>query len=69
MKADLIRQLNDNSSLCFALPYYDAITGDWRNMFRAVDRVAQVTAEDIKRVASQYFTVKNRTVATLITEK
>jgi predicted Zn-dependent peptidase len=69
VKADLIRQLNDNFSLCYSLPYYEAVTGDWRNMFRAVDHVAHVTAEDVKRVANQCFTVKNRTVATLITEK
>lgn len=69
VKADLIRRLNENSSLSYLLPYYEAVTGDWRNLFRSVDRIAQVTAGDVKRVASQYFTVKNRTVATLITEK
>jgi predicted Zn-dependent peptidase len=69
LKADLVRQLNDNASLCFSLAHYEAVTGDWRNMFRSVDRIAEVTAEDVKRVANQYFTLKNRTVATLITEK
>lgn len=68
VKAGLIRQLNDNSSLCFSLPEYEAVTGDWREMFRAVDRVAAVTADDVQRVARQCFTVKNRTVAVLITE-
>ena len=69
VKADLIRQLNDNFSLCASLVAYETLTGDWRDMFRTVDRIAKVTAEDVQRVAKQCFTVKNRTVATLITEE
>jgi predicted Zn-dependent peptidase len=68
VRAGLIRQLNDSYSLSDSLPFYEAIHGDWREMFRAVDRVAAITAEDVQRVAKQCFTVKNRTVATLVTE-
>jgi predicted Zn-dependent peptidase len=69
VKADLIRQLNDNFSLCYSLVSFETLTGDWREMFRSVDRIAKVTAEDVQRVAKQCFIAKNRTVATLITEE
>jgi predicted Zn-dependent peptidase len=68
-RADLIRQLNSNMGLARQLSYYQVITGDWRNLFRKLELIEQVTAEDIKRVAKEYFTDKNKTVGTLETEK
>ncbi|MHC4842532.1 MAG: M16 family metallopeptidase, partial [Planctomycetota bacterium] len=66
-KAGLIRQLASNNGLASQIAYYHVITGDWRNLFKELDKIEQVTAEDIQRIAEQYFTSKNRTVGILET--
>jgi len=67
-KADLIiRQLDSNSGLAQLLTYYEVLTGDWRNLFKQLDQIDKVTAEDIQRVARQYFVTKNRTVGVIQT--
>ncbi|HEY4491251.1 MAG TPA: insulinase family protein, partial [Acidobacteriota bacterium] len=62
-RADLIRQLGSNTGIAGQLAFYEAMTGDWRDLFRELDRINAVTAQDIQRVAQQYLTPKHRTVA------
>jgi predicted Zn-dependent peptidase len=62
-RAGLIRQLDSNSGLAQLLAGYYANYGDWRKLFTAIDDIDKVTAEDVQRVAKQYFTPQNRTVA------
>jgi predicted Zn-dependent peptidase len=62
-KANLIRGLGDNSGLASQLAVYQARFGDWRELFRSVDRIDKVTKADIRRVASKTFVPTNRTVA------
>jgi predicted Zn-dependent peptidase len=66
-RAGLIRQLDSNEGLAEQLTYYETLTGDWRNLFKQLDQIDAVTAEDIQRVASTYFTTKNRTVGVIKT--
>lgn len=66
-RAGLIRQLDSNAGLARELAFYEVITGDWRNLFRQLDRIKQVTGEDVQRVAKEYFTRKNRTVGVIET--
>ncbi len=66
-RADLIRQLDSNSGLGAQLTFYEVVTSDWRNLFKQLDKIEQVTAEDIQRVAKTYFTSKNRTVGVIET--
>jgi predicted Zn-dependent peptidase len=66
-RAGLIRQLASNSGLAAQLTFYEVITGDWRNLFRQLDKIEKVTAEDIQRVAEEYFTTRNRTVGIIET--
>ena len=66
-RASLIRELDSNSGLAGELTQYEALTGDWRNLFRQLDQIQKVTAEDIKRVANEYFNSKNRTVGIIKT--
>lgn len=66
-RAGLIRQLNSNSGLAAQLTFYEAITGDWRNLFKQLDQIDAVSAEDIQRVAKEYFTTRNRTVGIIKT--
>jgi predicted Zn-dependent peptidase len=61
-KANLIRSLADNEGLATELATYQARYGDWRELFRSVDRIDQVTKADIRRVANQVFVDTNRTV-------
>jgi len=42
------------------------VAGSWRYLLENRDRIAHVKAEDVSRVARQYFVEKNRTVATLV---
>jgi len=68
-RASLIRQLDSNSGLASLLTFYEVVTGDWRNLFKQLDDIDKVTAEDIQRVAGQYFTTKNRTVGIIDTSR
>jgi predicted Zn-dependent peptidase len=63
VKAGLIRQLASNSGLALQLATYQTIHGDWRELFREVERLDKVTAADVKRVAASTFVEGNRTVA------
>ena len=66
-RASLIRQLDSNSGLAAQITFYEVITGDWRNLFKQLEKIDKVTAEDIQRVAKEYFTKKNRTVGVIET--
>ena len=61
-KANLIRGLADNQGLATQLATYQTRYGDWRELFRSVDRIDKVTKADIRRVANEVFTDTNRTV-------
>ena len=63
VKAGLVRQLDDNSGLALQLASYQTLYGDWRELFREVERIDKVTPADIKRVANSTFVSTNRTVA------
>jgi predicted Zn-dependent peptidase len=64
-KADLIRGLANNDGLAQQLGVVQAYYGDWRELFRQVDRIEKVTKADIRRVAAKTFTRENRTTAVL----
>jgi predicted Zn-dependent peptidase len=61
-KANLIRSLGSNEGLASELGAYQARYDDWRELFRAVDRIDKVTKADIRRVANKTFVPDNRTV-------
>ncbi len=61
-KADLIRGLGSNAGLAAQLATYQARYGDWRELFRQLDRYDKVTKADIRRVANKTFVPENRTV-------
>lgn len=68
-KADLIRQLDDNSGIALQFASYHTIRGDWRELFREVERIDKVSAADVKRVAQATFVRSNRTVAKIESAK
>jgi len=66
-KAELIRGLASNEGLAEQLALYQTRYGDWRELFRYLDRVDRVTKADIRRVANQVFQDTNRTVGIIQT--
>jgi predicted Zn-dependent peptidase len=66
-KANLIRGLGSNDGLAFQIGIYEARYGDWRELFRQVDRIDKVSKSDIRRVANQTFVSTNRTVGIIET--
>jgi predicted Zn-dependent peptidase len=68
-KAGLLRRLDSNSGLALQLAEYQMQTGDWRELFREVDKIDKVTAADVRRIANATFTANNRTVAMLESSK
>ncbi len=66
-RTGLIRSLTSNQGLASQLAFYDVTTGDWRHLFRQLERIDRIGAQDIQRVAKAYFTVKNRTVGMIET--
>jgi len=66
LDADLVRALRSNGGLASQLALYQTVAGDWRYALKARDKIAAVTPADIQRVAAQYFTKSNRTVAVLV---
>ena len=62
-KADLLRGLGNNEGLAQQLAEFQTKFGDWRELFRQLDKVDAVTKADVKRVANQLFVDNNRTSA------
>src|SRR5258708_3255412 len=66
-RAALLRTLGSNQGLATALAHHQTLYGDWRELFREIDRFDRVTKADVRRVANAALTPANRTVATLVT--
>jgi len=68
-KANLIRGLDSNEGLAAQMAIYQSRYGDWRELFKSVDRIDQVTKADIRRIATQTFVPENRTVGIIETKQ
>ena len=66
-KSDLLRSLRNNQGLADALAENHWLYGDWRELFRSLDRLDKVTKADVRRVAGETFRKNNRTVAMIVT--
>jgi Predicted Zn-dependent peptidases len=62
-RADLLRGLADNQGLAHQLAEYQTRYGDWRELFRQLDKIDAVNKADIRRVANKIFIASNRTSA------
>jgi predicted Zn-dependent peptidase len=67
-KANLLRSLANNQGLAHNLAENQLQYGDWRELFRRIDKLDAVTNEDVKRVANEVFVDSNRTVGILETK-
>jgi predicted Zn-dependent peptidase len=64
-RADIIRAIQSNEGMSGQLATYHGMTGDWRNLFRVLDRVNAVTVDDVVSAARECLRKENRTVAIL----
>jgi len=68
LEAHFVQSLKTNNGVGQQLAYYEHLFGDYRAMFRTIDRYRAVTAADCRRVAAQIFNPMRRTVAVLVPE-
>ena len=69
LRADRLRYLRTNNGLANMLTRFQVIADDWRYLVDYDQQVAQLTAQDLQRVAQRWLTGDNRTVITLVQEK
>jgi predicted Zn-dependent peptidase len=67
-RAGIIRSLDSNTGLASLLAELQTRYGDWRELFRQLDRIDKVTKADIRRVAQKTFVEENRTVGIMETQ-
>ena len=68
LEADFIRDLNSAAGLANEIGHFEVLS-DWRYINTFMDKIAQVTADDVMRVTKKYLTKSNRTVAILVKKK
>ncbi len=66
IEAEKWYQLESNDNKAYAIGWFETIRGDYSLMFNELDNYLAVTADDIMRVANEYFDETNRTVVTLV---
>jgi len=66
--ANHYRQLKTGAGRANLLGTHEIFFGGYQHLYNAAKEIEALTAADIVRVAGQYFTEKNRTVATLVPE-
>jgi len=62
-RAGLLRGLDDNEGVAQELAEFQTRYGDWRELFRQLDRIDKVSKADVRRVANKIFVDSNRTSA------
>jgi predicted Zn-dependent peptidase len=67
--ADHYRQLKTINGKAQALGNYEVFFNGYKGLFDAPGKYAEVTADQVKRAALEYFKERNRTVATLVPTK
>jgi len=67
-RASLVRSLDSNTGLAQSFASTEAQQGDWRKVFTDLDKLNEVTLEDLQRVAKTYFTDDNLTVGAIVTQ-
>ena len=66
-KANFIKAIDNNMGLALNLASYQNLTGNWRDLFRELEKIDKVTADDIMRIARKTFVGTNKTVGIIKT--
>ncbi|MEC4983407.1 MAG: pitrilysin family protein [Oscillatoria sp. PMC 1068.18] len=65
-RAELLRTLDSNMGMAQLLAEYEVKTGSWRNLFKQLEALNQVTAADVQRVARETFQPENKTIGRIL---
>ncbi|MEC4893061.1 MAG: pitrilysin family protein [Oscillatoria sp. PMC 1051.18] len=65
-RAELLRTLDSNMGMAQLLTEYEVKTGSWRNLFKQLEALNEVTAADIQRVARETFQPENKTIGRIL---
>lgn len=65
LKASFVRSLDSNAELASMLSYFETVAGDYRYIVDHLKIIDNITPDDLMRVARQYFTQNNKTIALL----
>lgn len=65
-RAGVLRELRSNLSLAQELADYQALNGDWHELFRELRRITDVKPEQVTAAAQKYLTKQNRTLARIV---
>jgi predicted Zn-dependent peptidase len=68
LEAEFISGLQSVSDKGSQIGYYQTVLGDYSTLFDEASKYQAVTAQDVMRVAKQYFDQNNRTMAVLVPE-
>ena len=68
LEANFVRGMKTNNGAGYQIGFYEHVYGDYRAMFKTIDRYRAVTADDCKRAAKACFDARKRTVVTLVPE-
>ena len=68
-KAGLLRSLDSNMGMAFALAEYEVKTGSWVNLFEELEKIDAITPQDIQRVAQTMFRPETRTIGRLLPDE
>ena len=66
-KKKFLNSIGSNMGLAMQLASAQNLMGDWREIFRSLEKIDKVSAEDIQRVARATFVKSNRTVGMIET--
>jgi predicted Zn-dependent peptidase len=66
LRAQVIRSLDSNAGMAQNLATNKALLGDWRALFKQLDDIEKVTADDVMAAAKKYFVPRSRTVASTV---
>ena len=65
-RAGVLRSLKSNLGLAQELADYQALSGDWHDLFRDIQRIGAVKPAEVTTVAARYLTRRNRTVGRIV---
>jgi predicted Zn-dependent peptidase len=66
LRSGVLHDLGTHHGLAQAMGHAEALLGDWREAGRVLDRYADVTAAEVRRVAARYLAPGLRSVVTLV---
>jgi zinc protease len=69
LEAQFVKQLKTNNGVGQSLAFYEHYYGDYREMFKILDRYRAVTLDDCKRVAAKYFDPEKRTIVRIVPDE